>query len=232
MNLIYGRLSLLLCLFTGIVSCGDSVTPERADKTPEEIKRLAENPALSNSLTAYLTAEESDYLVRLHQGFSAGVQKYFPERPLAFAYQQNLVRIRLQMLEKQTINHIFPFGEDDLRLGYIGDPPAMSFLSSKCGFADDSTKLTVHYPCLDKAAKLLDYFAEAAGESPFIKNFVERYRKEGFISDAMKSGLILGGEEELDFSNPHQQLFYGFFQLLVIEEMEAAKRFRKQLADG
>lgn len=180
---------------------------------------------LAKVLPSYLDQDATNYLLRLHAAFTKGVQTGLKNRSDAFAYEQNQLKIRQQVFDQQTINHLFPFSEGQLRLGNIGETSELALFSDQCSFASDSTDLVVRYTCLSKDESFLSYLNEQAASSSIITGFVESYRASGMITDGIKQSLILSKAEGIDFNNPHHQLFYALFQLLLVEEMEARKDF-------
>lgn len=213
-----------------LIACGTN--PDNGStrsKTAQVSEQTDASEALSVSLSSYLNNDDNiHYLLDLHAAFTQGVRQVLPDRSAPFAYEQNMTRIRLQALEQESINHLFPFGNGQLRLSDLGSVNGLDIFSTQCGFASDSTDLVLRYTCLSKHDGLLRYLEERAAGNTFMIDFAKSYRREGSISEALKKQMIFGGSEAFDFTNPDHQLVYALFQLLVVEEMDARKIFLGQ----
>jgi len=181
----------------------------------------ATDPVLKDALEKYFTPSSAKFLLRLDREFSVALSQKMGDRRLDNIYTLNFDRLRSQVMEEQSINHLLPFGVDDLRLGDFGEIEEVNFLSDKCGYQDETGGQAFRYVCLTRDSSLVTFLESFGKSNPLISRFVQEVRSTGSISPDMKRTMVMEGKEILDFRYPPHRFFYAFFQLLVVDEMDA-----------
>lgn len=208
--------SLLFLLFAAACGRGEQKTP-----APTHSVTAESDQSQLALIEQFFSPAEVSALVAIKQKFEEGLRKGMESRTIAYAYEQHARRMRMDYFDQSPVTNLFPFNgkfdfsqvEDDVK--------KLPFMSYKCGFVIETSQEVVNYYCPSLYQPFFDYLAKAGQSSPLITAFVEEYPKVKAITPALKNQLLLGGEQELVFSNWDHQLFYFLFNCWVNEEIIA-----------
>lgn len=183
------------------------------------------DPELDSLLEQFFSPPAATFLRELDRVFTTELRRQSAIRPVDFLYTTHLAKIRTQVIDRQSFNHLFPFRPDDPRLADFGDAENVEFLSNKCGFQVKTSGQTVHFLCLYAESSLYDFLNGGGDPNALIASFSEGVKKNGgTVPPDFIPRFALRAGPELDFTYPPHRLFYALVHFLLVEESEAMEQ--------
>lgn len=198
--------------------------PSAAVSPPTSVSTNAE---LDELLRQFFDPVAADFLRQLDQVFTDELRRRIADRPAEFLYTIHLESIRSQIIDGQSLKHLFPYGPDDPRLADMANVEGVDFLSSKCGFQDSRSGHTVNFICLFQESSLVDFLNSFGAENTMVNAFIRGVENNyGTLPADYLTRIAIRGGSELDLKLPTHRLFYALVHFLLVEEMDAKEAIR------
>lgn len=206
-------LMFFLLLFQLLVGCSNDSGPEQ-DATDKAI-------ASASIAADYFSATEMNAIIKIKNHFEEGLRQSFEKRTIGYAYTQNALRMRLNLIEEDNSEMPFPFNGDFSLLEFSEDVEKLPFFSKKCGFLAKISDEQVNYYCLAINENYFNYLAVVSDGNGLIDGFVNMYKDKKSITPEYRQEFLMNGMEKLDLNNWDHQFFYMLQQCWRNEELIA-----------